>query len=207
MKAKHCSIVLGLVALAAAAPTAARAQDTHFKFYGGAAYVAPTSDSDVTVGTITDAFKAEKQVGWNFGFEGRFNKWIGIEVDYDRATQDVQFGGQTIGQTNFSPLTASFNVHVVHTRFVDLYLGPSYSYVNWGDIELNQAGQGLFSTNGLGTDSSSAWGAGLGIDFGAWKHFAFTAGLRYLDTNLDFQGSQSTSVNPVVGRLGVALRF
>jgi hypothetical protein len=87
--------------------TRADDQETHFKIYGGPAYVAPMSDSDVTFGSVTETVEAEKQVGWNLGFEGRFNKWFGIEVDYVDANQDIDFGGTTIGDTNFSPLTAT----------------------------------------------------------------------------------------------------
>jgi hypothetical protein len=207
MTTRTASIVASCLGLVAVAATPARAPDTHFKFYGGAAYVAPLSESDITVGSVTDAVKAQQQVGWNFGIEGRFNKWLGLEVDYDKATQDVDYGGQTIGKTDFSPLTASLNIHVVHTTVVDFYLGPSYSYVNWGDIEFNQAGQGIFSTNGQGTDSDNAWGIGLGLDIGFGKHFALTGGLRYLDTNLTLSGGPKIAVNPLVGRLGVAVRF
>ena len=195
------------LALGFAAASPAFAQDTHFKLYGGAAYVAPMSDSSVSVGAISEAVEAEQHVGWNFGVEGRLGKLIGIEIDYVDATQDVNFAGQTIGATEFSPLTATLNFHIVHTTVVDLYIGPSYSYVNWGDIELNQAGEGLFSTTGLETDSADAWGAALGLDIGLGKHFAFTAGLRYLDTDLDLAVGPSVAVDPLVARLGVALRF
>src|SRR5262245_17298964 len=121
------------------APTA-RAQDTHVKIYGGAGYVAPMSDSEVTIGSVTDTVKNEKQVGWNLGVEGRFTKLLGLEVDYVRADQDVTFGGSTIGSTTFSPLTATLDLHLIHTTVVDLYLGPSYSYVNWGAIHVNASG-------------------------------------------------------------------
>jgi hypothetical protein len=193
--------------LCAVAVSPALAQDTHFKVYGGGAYVAPLSDSNITVGTISDAIKAEKNIGWNAGVEGRFTKWFGLELDYVHATQDVVFGGQTIGSTDFTPLTASFNVHVVHTTIVDLYFGPSYSYVNWGNIAFNAAGQALFSSSGLGIESSSAWGVGMGLDIGIGKHFAVTGGLRYIDTDLDVQGGPSINVKPLLGRLGVAVRF
>jgi outer membrane protein W len=196
-----CAIVAGL------AGPSALAQDTHVKIYGGAAYVAPMSDSSITVGSVTDTVKAEQQVGWNFGFEGRLGKLIGLELDYVNATQDVDYGGTVIGSTDFSPLTFTVNFHIVHTTIVDLYLGPSYAYVNWGDIKLNQEGQTFFSTTGLATDSAGAWGAGLGLDVGIGKHFAFTGGLRYLDVPLEVQGGQSASVNPLIARLGVALRF
>jgi outer membrane protein W len=199
--------ILAACAIVVCAASSAFAQDTHIKLYGGAAYVAPMSDSDITVGSITDTVQAEQQVGWNFGFEGRIGKWIGLELDYINATEDIQFGGTTLGSTAFDPLTFSVNFHLVHSKIVDFYFGPSYAYVSWGNIELNQAGQAYFSTNGLETDSANAWGLGLGLDIGLGKHFAFTGGLRYLDVAVEVQGGQSAAVDPLIGRLGVAIRF
>ncbi|HEX4825563.1 MAG TPA: OmpW family outer membrane protein [Candidatus Polarisedimenticolaceae bacterium] len=199
---------LALVSFALIGAAPAFAQGTHFKLYGGAAYVAPLSESDVTVGSVTDSVKAEKQVGWNVGAEVRLGKLIGIELDYIDATQDVKVGGATLGHTTFSPFTGTVNFHLLHSSLVDLYLGPSYSYVNWGNLELNQQGQAFFGSSGLGTDSESAWGAAVGLDIGFGKHFAITGGLRYLDVKLQASSSsQSVAVNPLIGRLGVAVRF
>jgi outer membrane protein W len=201
------SILAACCALLGPAGTSALAQDTHFKLYGGAAYVAPLSSEDVTVGSVTDAVQAEDQVGWNFGFEGRLGKLVGLELDYVNANQDVSLGGTTIGSADFSPLTLSVNFHIVPTTIVDFYIGASYAYVSWGDIKLNQAGETYFSTTGLATDSANAWGAALGLDIGIGKHFAFTAGLRYLDLPLEVTSGQSIPVNPLIGRVGVAVRF
>jgi outer membrane protein W len=195
------------LAVAGIAAPSVLAQDTHFKFYGGAAYVAPMSDSDVTFGSVSDTVKAEKQVGWNLGFEGRFNPWIGIEVDYVNATEDLTFGGTTIGDVNFSPLTATFDIHVVHTKVVDFYLGPSYSYVNWGDIHLNANGSTISGGSEFGTDSAQCWGASLGLDIGLGEHFAIQGGLKYLNVTLQPQGTSDVAVDPLVARLGVAVRF
>lgn len=182
-------------------------QETHFKMYGGLGYVAPLSEGSTTFESFTDDVEAAEEVGWNFGIEGRFNKLIGIEVDYLLAKQDVVFGDTVIGTTNFSPLTATLNFHVVHTTVVDFYLGPSYSYVNWGEIKLNADGEALFSTNGLETDSAHGWGAGAGIDIGFGKHFVITAGLRYLNVELRPTGGNSVPVDPLIARLGVGFRF
>jgi len=172
----------------------------HFKIYAGPAYVAPLSDSDVTLGVVTDSIEEEKMVGWNLGLEGRFNDLIGLEIDYVNANQDVDFAGSTIGDTTFSPLTATLNFHVVHHEKFDLYLGPSYSYINWGDIDLDDG-----ST--IGTDSSKGWGVSLGADFSPWRHFAFYAGLKYLNVDLEMDNGQTADVNPLVARLGAAVRF
>src|SRR5258705_1057302 len=94
-----------MVAVVAAAAgvlwPAAEAQDTPFKISLGPAYVAPMSDSDVTFGSISDTIKAEQQIGWNVGLEGRFTNWLGLEVDYVNANQDVTFAGSTIGDATF----------------------------------------------------------------------------------------------------------
>jgi outer membrane protein W len=196
----------GALAVIAVGPSA-QAQGTHFKVYAGPAYVASMSDSDVTLGAVSDTIKSEKNVGWNVGIEGRFNDWFGVEVDYVNANQDVTFGGSTIGDTTFSPLTATFDVHVVHTKVVDLYLGPSYSYVNWGDIHLNADGTTINGGSTIGTDSSKSWGVSLGIDIGFGKHFAFEAGAKYLNVDLTMNNGQTADVKPLVARLGLAARF
>lgn len=208
MNTTRLAMLTVCAAAAAVCGTTVRAeQETHFKIYGGAAYVAPMSDSDVTIGLITETVKAEEQVGWNLGIEGRINEWFGIELDYVDADQDVNFGGVTIGEANFSPLTATFNIHVVHTTVVDFYIGPSYSYVNWGDIHLNASGSGVTGSSDIGTDSSSGWGLSLGLDIGFGKLFAIQGGLKYLDVDLATQSGQTYAVKPLVARLGVAFRF
>jgi len=118
----------------------------------------------------------------------------------------VDFGGTTIGEANFSPLTATFNIHVVHTTVVDFYLGPAYTYVNWGDIHLNASGSGITGSSDIGTDSAHGWGVSMGIDIG-WEHFVFTGGLKYLDVGLQVQNGPTIPVNPLVARLGVGFRF
>lgn len=200
-------LTVGAAAAFVYGTTARAQQETHFKVYFGPAYVAPMSDSDVTFGSVTETVEAEQQVGWNLGVEGRFNDWIGIELDYVNANEDVSFGGTTIGETNFSPLTATFNIHVVHTTVVDFYAGPSYSYVNWGDIHLNATGSGVTGSSEIGTDSSSGWGLSLGLDIGFGKHFAIQGGLKYLDVDLETQSGQTYAMKPLVARLGVAFRF
>ena len=207
MRTLRFGIVTSVLFAAAAFGPAARAQDTHFKVYFGPAYVAPMSDSSVTFGSIEDTVEAEDQVGWNVGIEGRFNSWIGLELDYVNANQDVTFAGSTIGDATFSPLTATFDIHVVHTKVVDLYLGPSYTYVNWGDIHLNANGGSVTGSSEIGTDSANSWGLSLGLDIGLGKHFAIQGGVKYLNVDLKMESGESASVDPLMARLGVAFRF
>lgn len=178
----------------------------HFKIYGGPAYVSALNDEDITFGTVTDSLQTQDQVGWNLGIEGRF-KFVGLEVDYVNANQDVDFGGSTIGDTTFSPLTATVNFHLIPSSHFDLYLGPSYTWINWGDIDVDASSSGITGGSTVGTDSSHGWGVSLGFDFSPWKHFAFTAGLKYLNADLKLSNGQSSAMDPLMARLGVAARF
>src|SRR5262245_940298 len=89
---RHRAFILTLCAATAVGfgASAARADDeiTHFKIYGGPAYVSPLDDDDITFGTVTDSLEGQSHVGWNLGLEGRFNKLLGIELDYVNANQD-----------------------------------------------------------------------------------------------------------------------
>lgn len=194
--------LVSIVLVAAGVGGVARAQDTHLKLYGGASYVSPLSRSSITLDAVTDSVEESKEAGWNAGLEARWSKLFGIEIDYVRATHDISFGGTTIGSASFSPLSATLNFHVVHTTILDFYLGPSATYVDWGDIEPKGAG-----TATIGTRNDRAWGAAVGLDIGLGKHVALSGGLRYVNAALELADGQSTEVRPLIGRLGVAVRF
>lgn len=198
---------LASLALAAAAFGPAFGQDTHVKIFAAASYVSPLSEEDVTINSVTQSVKNSSELGWDFGIEGRFNKWLGLEVDYIHVNQDVKYNGETIGNTTLAPLSATFDIHVVHTKIIDFYLGPTYSYVNWGDIRLNGPGSVFYGTDNLGTDSESAWGASLGLDIGLGSHVAIVTGLRYLRLDLTPQGGQGAKVDPLFARVGIGFRF
>jgi outer membrane protein W len=179
-----------------------------FKIYGGPAYVAPLDDSDVSFETVTDSLQAQDHVGWNLGVEARFNQLLGLELDYVNAHQDVDFGGVTIGETTFSPLTLTANLHLIPSKVVDFYVGPSFTYVNWGDIELSTSGIDIVPSGvDVGLDSETGWGLSTGIDFGLGKNFAVGAGLKWLNVDMTLGDGQSSDVEPLVARLTAAFRF
>ena len=180
----------------------------HFKVFGGPAYVAPLNDSDISFETVTDSIQAQDHIGWNLGFEWRFARLIGVELDYINAKQDGDFGGSTIGDTTFQPVTASANFHLIPSEHFDFYIGPSFSWVNWGDIKLSTSGSDIVPPGtDTGLDSNTAWGAQLGIDFGFGEHFAVGAGLRWINAEMELNNGQTISVEPLIARLTAAFRF
>jgi len=182
--------------------TSAMADDPpRFKIFGGLSYVAPIGEDEITVDNIEDNVEESNEVGWTVGLEFRFNQILGLEMDYVNATNDVEFGGQVVGDVHMQPLSATLNFHLIPTKVVDLYIGPTASYFIWGDVDLG-------STSGeFKTDNDVAWGASLGLEIGIGKTFALMGGLRWLNADIEPEGLDKIGVDPLFGRLGVALRF
>jgi outer membrane protein W len=201
-------ILAVLVTLAVAVSgSPAQAQDSKFKIFGAFAYVSPLSDDNITFGSVQDSIEASNEAGADFGFEWRMTPLFGLEVDYVDVDQKVKFGGHEIGDTKLQPLSATLNFHLIHSKVVDFYLGPTFSYVNWGDIDLNQEGQDLSGELGVPVDKESAWGASVGIDLNIGEHFAVIGGVRYLQLDLTPENGDGIAIDPLISRLGVAFRF
>jgi outer membrane protein W len=197
MKRLVSGAVLGAALVLAAAP--ARAQDDKFKIFGAVSYVAPTSESTISVSSVSESVKASKEAGYDVGFEWRWGKLFGLEVDYVNVTQNVEVDGVKFADVDFSPLSGTLNFHLIHTKVVDFYFGPTYSYVNWGALHLDNG-------TTTSTENENAWGASVGLDIGLGKTFAIIGGVRYLDLDLRSNG-ETVNINPLLSRLGVALRF
>ena len=196
---KSGSVVLAALLLLGS--TAVMADDPpKFKIFGGLSYVAPLGEEDVTIDNVEDSIEESEEVGWTVGMEFRFNKILGLEMDYVNATNDIEFGGQTIGDVHMQPLSATLNFHIIPTKVVDLYLGPTASYFIWGDVDIDDVGE-------FKTDNEVAWGASLGLDIGIGKAFAITGGLRWLNADIEPEDLDKIGVDPLFGRLGVAFRF
>lgn len=203
---KLCIGLALAMAVAASQFQPALAQDNKVKIFAGASYISPLDEADVDIGAITDSIEASSELGWTVGVEFRFGEWIGLEVDYVSATHDIEFGGQQIAEIDFAPISASLNVHLVHTKLVDLYIAPTATYVYWGDLELD-SGQTI-NLSDLDTDDEVSFGASLGLDIGLGEHFAVFGGVRWL--SVDFENDDidgSIGVDPLLSRLGVAVRF
>lgn len=178
----------------------ANAQDNKFKVYAAFNLVSPSGSEDVTIDSVTDRIEAADEAGWSVGFEWRLGKWAGLEFDYLKSDHDIEFGGETIAGTTMEPLTASFNFHLIHTKIIDFYVGPSISYVMWGDI-VDVDGE---STS---TDSEWAYGAQVGVDFSLIKSLAIVTGLRYQVMDITPGSEDGVGVNPLIAKVGLAFRW
>jgi len=201
LSVKRLTLVLVGIALLAAAGSLAMAQGNKFRVFVAAAYVEPLSEDDQDIDGQIDALKATSEVGWTVGFEWRVTKWFGLELDYLSVDEDLEFGGEKIASTNYNPLSLSANFHLVHTKIVDFWVAPTISYVDWGDIEVP-------NDDNISTDSSTAWGATLGLDLSFFKFMAVTLGLRYTKVDIEeSDGGTSSSVDPLMARAGLSFHF
>ena len=187
---------LGLAAILAV-PAQAGQADYKFKVFGGVAYVAPMSDSTIDSSTV----EAASEVGWEVGGEWKpFNRF-GFELSYLNATHDVESDGNKVAEVKLRPFNLTVNWHVINGEHLNWYLGPTVSYVDWGNIDSP-------TTDPVPTDSDTAFGISTGLDIGFTQKFAIVAGVRWLNTSVQSSNGDTTvDVDPLFARLGVAFRF
>jgi len=198
---RSSGIALAVAASALSAlPAVADERPYRTKVFAAVSYVSPLSDSEQDFDGVVDSLEATEELGYEFGIGGRFNERWGFELSYVNATQDVDFGGQTVGEIDFEPISATLEFHLVPERAFDLWIGPTVSWVRWGDLELEDGTK-------IETDAESAFGATLGLDIGLGDRLALTAALRYLDADADLEGFAPLAVDPLFARAGIAIRF
>ncbi|HZE88639.1 MAG TPA: outer membrane beta-barrel protein [Verrucomicrobiae bacterium] len=194
-------LLFAVCAALALSLTPAPADESHFKIFGATSYVSPLGENDVSIGGVRDSVKASNKLGWDFGLEDRFNRFAGLEIDYVNATNDVRFGGHTIGDVELKPLSVTLDFHVIPTHFIDLYVGPTASYFLKGDAHLKPSGD-------VTTDGKLAWGVSAGLEIGLGRTFAVIGGVRWVKVDLEVRDtSTKLPVDPLFSRLGVAFRF
>ena len=193
-------LAVALLALASVQPAAA--SDSKLKLFGAVSYVSPLAKTDMDVGGVTDAVKASSEVGFNVGLEVRVAPMLGLELDYLYAKHDLKHDqAGVLGETTLQPISATANFHLPVTN-LELYGGPTVSYVNWGDLK---------AASGGGTtkiDPEVGFGISAGADYNITPQVAITGGLRWL--NLQAKAENSTDaldVNPLFTRLGIAAKF
>lgn len=188
---------LALLAALAPLPALAAPSDYHVKLFGAAAYVSPLSEN--TLSGVADSVKASSEVGWEVGAELKPFRRFGFEISYLDSEHDIDSSAGTLGTVRLRPWSLTLDCHVIDGKHVNWYLGPTVSYVEWGDIETP-------TTARVPTSSDTAYGLATGLDIGLAQHFAIVAGLRWLNTSID-SAEGNIDVNPLFARLGVAFRF
>jgi len=178
------------------------AQDHVIKLFATANYVHPLADDDTDIDAITDSIELSDELAWEAGVEWRINRLVGLEVSYLLAEQDIEFGGDTLGEIEAGMWTGAINFHPIDAdaERTDFWFAPIVAFVDWDDIELRAGGSSE-------VDSEVAYGVAMGLDLNIGKIFAITTGLRWLSLDIDSDISSDFGVDPLIARAGVAIQL
>jgi outer membrane protein W len=193
------AITVGATAALFAGSSGAQERDYDFKLFGGAANVAPQSDSSLP--GVANTVEASKENGWEIGGEWRATDRFGLEVAYFAAEHDVEANGTAIGKIDLRPWTLTANFHLLSRDTFNWYVGPTLSYIDWSDVALAGGGR-------LNVDGETTYGVSTGLDLGFGDRVALQLGLRWLEASVESDAlPDEVAVDPLFARVGVAFRF
>jgi hypothetical protein len=177
----------------------AGASSGSMKVWAATSYIAPLSESDRNVGGVTAAVTGSNAMGYEFGIEFRKGS-MGFAFDDLHSRQELQHAtAGFLGSADFNPISASLMLHLP-TPVLDLAAGVTASYVNWGDLKLQNG-----TTRPL--DAKLGYGFTVSGDFALSKALALTGGMRWMKLQADPPGVGTVTMDPLVSHVGLALRF
>lgn len=186
--------------IASVAPAFARAAGSGSRVWVAMSYVSPLSESDQNVGGVTEAVKASDEMGWQLGAEFR-SGMLGLALDYMKSKHDLS--AETVGllgNTSFSPISASLHYHIPGAM-LDLYGGPTLSWVNWSDLELSGGGSQKL-------DATFGYGLTIGADLPLSTGLAVGGSLRWMRLDAKAEsGGEKVAVDPLISNLSLSFRF
>ena len=182
------------------APALAQAQEESgeydWKVFLSGAYITPLNDSEIDGDTV----EAASEFGYEFGVEWKFSDRFGFEFAYADATQDVEVNGVKFGEIDFNPMNLTFNFHLIDRNAFNWYLGPTVSFVDWGNLEVSGIGSESI-------ESETGYGVSTGLAIGLGETFAIQFGARYIQASAEDSVGDEVDVDPLFATIGVAFRF
>ena len=189
--------VLAAGGLALAAPGAQAQDEYDWKVFVSGAYVDPLNDSQID----GDDWSLSSEFGYEFGVEWRPINRLGFELAYLDIDQDVEIEGTAVGEVGFNPINITVNFHVINRNVFNWYIGPTVSFVDWGDVEFPGFGSAE-------VESETTIGASTGFTIGLGETFSLQFGLRYIDSKAEsVELDEKVDVDPLFATVGVAFRF
>jgi outer membrane protein W len=159
--------------------------------------------------------------GVGLGLERLFSRRLGVELGVllgsldTRLMRDIDEAWETATESaDFFPITLGLNFHLTPGSKVDLYLGPFVGLLQYDDVEYRVLGEHVVAD----IEDEFTAGAQIGIDVPTGSRWAFSASVRYMDAQAEFQdagfgggeGSANElelSIDPLIFTAGVAFRF
>ncbi len=161
----------------------------------------------------SSVLKLDSGTGFGLGLEYLFNDRLGVEAGIIVADLDAHFmvdildlWGMADDEAQFSPLTLGVNYHVTPHSRVDFFVGPFVALVQYDDVQFNTLGE-VFTRD---FEDDWTFGLNLGVDvpFGSESPWAFTGGVKYLETSAEGANDvPNLDVDPLIFTGGIAYRF
>ena len=193
---KSLAVILAAGGVALAAPDAQAQDEYNWKVFIAGAYVDPLSDSSVG----GDEVSLSSEFGYELGVEWRPVNRLGFELAYLDVNQDIDINGITVGDIDFKPWNFTLNFHVINRSAFNWYIGPTVSFVDWGDADFGSQGTAE-------VDSETTYGASTGLTIGLGDTFALQFGVRWLDSTAEDSTGDEVDSDPLFAEVGVAFRF
>ena len=183
------------------------ALDEDHRAFVAASWVSPQSDREFDFGASSGTVEVAGGLGWSLGGEWRWTRLMGLEAAYRRVTHDIEFDGDAAGQTDVAAVDTSLLFHFLASDRVDLYGGPTISFMDWGDLDLDEDAAALTGEETLDIEGKSAWGLVAGADVGVSERLAVGFSLRWLNLEIDLGDLGEVGVFPFEARLGLGVRW
>ncbi len=182
-----------------------------FLVYVDPSYGGDTRQSTLSSLDVHEFYELGSGLGVGAAIERRINPTVGVEAAALLAKVDSTYklrlgsqSGSASHNLTFFSLTLGPNIHLLHCKPADLYLGAFVGMGGFGDPNYWALGR-RFQAN---FEPRFVWGGQVGVDvpFRPSSDWGFHAGLRY------FKVSQPTDwgtidVDPIVLQAGLSFRF
>jgi outer membrane protein W len=147
-------------------------------------------------------YRFSKSLGFEFGFLGTSS--FAVDVG------DLGDGfGTATSVSSFAPLTTGINYHFNASERVDLYAGPLFAFVRYGDVSVRTGTGGVQTIDSVDSDTGFGFILGLDVPLGS-SNWLFQSNLRYIATGLagsTADGSFDSDFDPLILSVGVGYRF
>lgn len=169
----------------------------------------PGAESEVPVDIRVDdgggvLVAAEYRLGRRFGLDAallRSRLGIGAAIELPAITGSLR----SRDRLDVLATTLGIDVHLTPERALDVYLGPRFAYVRYGDVAFDFAEAALRASYSLEDDPTYGALVGVDVPMGRW---AVSGAVLYLPTTAEAKGVDARiDLDLLVTTLGFSYRF
>lgn len=215
------AVPIAIVACALAGTSAGAQQDTGWTVRAFANWISPDIDHTLVfddTSTIGVRLDGRDDTGWGLGAEYRYSSRLGFALSMGRTEPRLE-ASATFGPLELPEELPLFTapleilriglavpVHLTPESRVDLWIGPSISYYDFGTVRYDD-----FEADGIETEAEVAVGVELGLDIPIGGRWGAHLGASYHDASLDLVDSEgaesSLAFDPLEVKVGFSVKL